>query len=100
MDNSILEEFFKGKSREDIESMIDRSFTLLMAMKLLFTFAVFAFLHRCASPFWGELYLVVAYALALKSKIDIAADQLKRKTIEDYEKAEEKPSDRQDIEAK
>lgn len=103
-----IKSFWANKSREEAEKAFDIAMAVLMAVEFAVVIGIFFFLRVHVSLLWADIWLIAAYALSLKGRVDLKSLSIKDIIMEriGYGKEDNKEdkdtqdsSSKQDIEA-
>ena len=103
-----IKSFWANKSREEAEKAFDIAMTVLMAAESVVVISIFFFLRMHVSFLWADTWLIVAYALSLKGRVDLTSLSIKDTVMERIghgkedskeDKDEQDSSSKKDIEA-
>ena len=103
-----LKSFWANKSREEAEKAFDIAMTVLMAAESVVVISIFFFLRMHVSLLLADTWLIVAYALSLKGRVDLTSLSIKDTVMERIghgkedskeDKDEQDSSSKKDIEA-
>lgn len=103
-----IKSFWANKSREEAEKAFDIAMTVLMAAESVVVISIFFFLRMHVSLLLADMWLIVAYALSLKGRVDLTSLSIKDTVMERIghgkednkeDKDEQDSSSKKDIEA-
>ena len=103
-----IKSFWANKSREEAEKAFDIAMTILMVVEFAVVVSIFFFLKAHVSFLWADAWLIVAYALSLKGRVDLKSISIKDTVMERIghgkedskeDKDEQDSSSKKDIEA-
>ena len=103
-----IKSFWANKSREEAEKAFDIAMTVLMAAESVVVISIFFFLRMHVSLLLADTWLIVAYALSLKGRVDLTSLSIKDTVMERIghgkednkeDKDEQDSSSKKDIEA-
>lgn len=77
-----LKSFWANKSREEAEKAFDIAMTILMVVEFAVVVSIFFFLMTHVSLLWADTWLIVAYALSLKGRVDLESLSIKDSIME------------------
>ena len=77
-----IKSFWANKSREEAEKAFDIAMTVLMAAESVVVISIFFFLRMHVSLLLADTWLIVAYALSLKGRVDLTSLSIKDTVME------------------
>ena len=89
MDDKI-KDFWAGKSREEVEQTYDKAMTVMFAIEFLAVVGIYMLLKNYASTLAAELWMLIAYGVALKGSVDLLSASIKSRVMEKCGHGEEK----------
>ena len=72
-----IKSFWANKSREEAEKAFGIAMTVLMAIEFAVVIGIFFFLRMHVSLLWADTWLIAAYALSLKGRVDLKSLSIK-----------------------
>ena len=77
-----IKSFWANKSKEEAEKAFDIAMTVLMAAESVVVISIFFFLRMHVSLLLADTWLIVAYALSLKGRVDLKSLSIKDTIME------------------
>ena len=77
-----IKSFWANKSKEEAEKAFDIAMTVLMVVEFAVVVSIFFFLKAHVSFLWADTWLIVAYALSLKGRVDLESLSIKDTIME------------------
>lgn len=77
-----IKSFWANKSREEAKKAFDIAMTILMVVEFAVVVSIFFFLKVHVSLLWADTWLIVAYALSLKGRVDLESISIKDTIME------------------
>ena len=77
-----IKSFWANKSREEAEKAFDIAMTVLMVVEFAVVVSIFFFLMTHVSLLWADTWIIVAYALSLKGRVDLKSISIKDTIME------------------
>ena len=101
-----LKLFWANKSKEEAEKAFDIAMTVLMVAEFIVVVSIFFFLRMHVSLLLADTWLIVAYALSLKGRVDLTSLSIKDTVMErighgkEDNKEDKEDKDKQDSSSK
>lgn len=93
--DSKVKEMFGNTPAEDIKHAFSNALNIIMLVEFMLALGVFMFLKAFVSQLWADVWIIVCFALALKSSIDLVQPQVVKNVLETLGKSEEASSEKQ-----
>ena len=77
-----IKDFWKDKTKEEIDSAFKVSMNVLMVVEFLCTIGIYFLLKHYVAFHWAELWMLVVYGYMLKQNVDLVEPKARSKVME------------------